>query len=369
MNSQVQAKYLVLLHSAIGLREADIEIQPEEVSGIVQLAVFQGTGPLIFDQLLKKKDVEISAPLRMQMKQQCVASMFFQQSTFPRLSQAWTALEQNDIHPVLLKGFGLAQYYPQPHLRQWGDIDIYVGKTNFHKACAILRETFDGVKHTKHDDDDYKHYNFEFDNVVLELHRVNIHFTHPKDRRYYEQLETKYQTYEGPKFDINGLEITVPENTFNVFFVFIHAWHHFIESGMNMKQLCDISILLHALRDKIDKKRLYDMLTTLRLMEVWQLFMYILVHHLRQPQEECIYYSARVSQRAEMLFERIMREGQSRKKEVIKVEGISYFKRKWTTFQLRIADSRLVRPYAPRYARHMLIGDLLHGIERTITGK
>ena len=368
--NEVQEIYLKLLRAALGLNNGErLTVNGECLSEVIRLAAFQGTGPLVYDQLLKLKDVDISADLRMQMKQQCLQSMMLQQSMAKLLIQAWKALEKAEIQPVLLKGFGLAQYYPQPHLRQWGDMDIYVGKVNYHKACGVLRDTFPGVKHMAEEGDDYKHYNFEFGHTVLELHRVSMTFAHPRDRRYYEFLDECYLTKEGPSFEIDGELITTPEETFNIFFVFLHAWHHFIETGMNMKQLSDIAILLHTHKGDIDIERLHEMITRLYLMEAWQQVMWIMVHHLGVPQEECPYYTKKCSKQAERLFEQILIEGSSYRKEEVNAEGAFYLRRKWLTYQLRLDDSRRVRPYAPRYARHMVVADFLHGVERVLAGK
>ena len=372
--NDIQETYINLLKAALSggnelTSERIRELGNERVNEIIRLAAFQGTGPLVYDQLLKMKDVEVPAELRMQMKQQCVQSMMLQQSMAKLLIQAWKALEQADIHPVLLKGFGLAQYYPQPHLRQWGDMDIYVGQENYHKACGELRDTFPGVKHMAEEGDDYKHYNFEFGNTVLELHRVSMCLAHPRDRKYYERLEGKYLTKDGPIFDCEGLPITTPEETFNVFFVFLHAWHHFIETGINMKQLCDIAILLHTKRDEIDGNRLHEMLQKLQLLEVWQLVMYIMARYLGVQQDECPFYSEKCSKRAERLFIRILKEGSSYRKEEVNAKGASYLKRKWLTFRSRLDDSKRVRPFAPQYARHMVVSDFLHGVERVFAGK
>lgn len=367
--NNVQETYFALLRAAIwGSNGERLTVSGERVDEIIRLAAFLGTGPLVFDQLLKLKDVEIPALLRMQMKQQCMMSMMQQSTMLPILAQAWSAFEKAGIHPVLLKGFALAQYYPQPHLRQWGDIDLYVGQKQYHDACAVLREAFPDAKHPEEEFEFLKHYNFVFGDTVLEMHRISMAFAHPRDRKYYERLEEKYLTEKGPQIDLEGVTITVPEDTFNVFFTFLHAWHHYIETGMNMKQVCDGAVLLHAKRDTIDKERLKEMLTKLHLMEVWQLIMYIIVNHLSLSQEEAPFYTEACKERAELLFERILKEGSSRKTEKIDAEGVSYLKRKWITLQLRMADSRMVKPYAPDYARHMAIGDILHGIERTIKG-
>ena len=368
--TEIQETYLSLLRAALwGSYDELLAIRVEQVADIIRLSAFHGIGPLVYDQLLKLKEVDIPADLRMQMKQQCLHTMMLKQSMMLILSKAWNALEQADIHPVLLKGFGLAQYYPQPYLRQWGDLDVYVGQANYHKGCKVLRDTFPGVEHNEEENEDYKHYNFVFDNAVLEMHRVSMTFYNFVDRQYYEQLETKYLTKDGPTFDYEGLTITTPEETFNLFFTFFHAWHHFCETGMNMKQLCDIAILLHTKREAIHTERLHEMLRKLHLLEVWQLIMYVMAHYLGVSKEECPFYSEMSRARAELLFERVMAEGSSRPAVKLNTEGASYIKRKWLTFQLRMADSRLVRPYAPRYARHMAISSILHGMERIMNGK
>lgn len=362
--TSLRETYLALLRAAIwGNNDERLAVSGERVNEIIRLAAFQGTGPLVFDQLLKMKDAEIPATLRMQMKQQCMMSMMQQNAMMPILSKAWKALEEADIHPVLLKGLALAQYYPQPHLRQWGDIDLYVGQKQYHQACRVLDATFQDADHPAEDDEERKHYNYVFRNTVLELHRISMGFHHPQDRRFYERLEELYLTKDGPSFELNEVKITTPEDTFNVFFTFLHAWHHFTETGMNMKQICDIAVLLHEKRNVVDRVRLKEMLTKLHLMEVWQLIMYIMVNYLDVPEEECPFYSESCTVRAELLFERILQEGSSRKYEKHDFQ-LGFFRRKWLTIQMRLSDSRRVKSYAPNYARHMLWSAILHSIER-----
>ena len=287
----------------------------------------------------------------------------------PLLSQAWKALENAGIDPVLLKGFGLAQYYPQPHLRQWGDIDIYVGQKQYHPACAVLRATFPTAEYGEVEDEEDKHYNFDFPNTAIETHRVSMTFANPRDRQYYERWEEQSLTKDGPKIKLEELMVTVPEDTFNVFFTFLHAWHHFIDTGMSMKQMSDIAVILHAKQDVLNHERLQDALMRLHLMEVWQQIMYIIVQHLGLSQNECPFYTDKYAKRAELLLERIMKEGSMRSHEKLNTDGLSYLKRKWITFQSRIADSKFVKHYAPKYAHHMLISAIYHGIERTFKGK
>lgn len=45
-----------------------------------------------------------------------------------------------DFHPVLFKGLALAQLYPQPYLRDPGDLDILLGEDAFDEAVALLQK-------------------------------------------------------------------------------------------------------------------------------------------------------------------------------------------------------------------------------------
>lgn len=104
MNS-VNEKYLELLKSALWggelTSERVNELTIEGVNKVIRLAAFQGTGPLVYDQLLKMQELEIPAELRMQMKQQCMMSMMQQQVMMPILSKAWTALDFTFLHACM----------------------------------------------------------------------------------------------------------------------------------------------------------------------------------------------------------------------------------------------------------------------------
>ena len=81
-------------------------------------------------------------------------------------------------------------------------------------------------------------------------------------------------------YENNKNEIVVPEVTFNVLMVFLHSWEHVLSGGANMRQLCDLALMLQHEREKIDKGRLRRWLRELHLTEPWQLYMWILKEYL-----------------------------------------------------------------------------------------
>ncbi len=70
--------------------------------------------------------------------------------------------------PVLLKGLGISQNYPDPTLRQCGDIDIYIGEENFETIWAKIGEelNFKFLPKVVH-----HHVDFHFLDTEIELHK------------------------------------------------------------------------------------------------------------------------------------------------------------------------------------------------------
>ena len=100
------------------------------------------------------------------------------------LTSAVTLLREHGIEPVLLKGFSLAMLYPNPNLRQFGDIDLFVGLGNFHEACNLLRSLPGGYNWGEEVDVGH-HYNIEFGNYPMEIHRISADVNDQKEAEVY----------------------------------------------------------------------------------------------------------------------------------------------------------------------------------------
>ena len=177
--------------------------------------VAQGVGPLVFPERLEKG---IDPANSMRMKAVCLQNMQEQVKLRYTLEKAWTALTKAGIQPVLMKGAGLAALYPSPERRAWGDIDLFVGKANYHPACAVMRETFPDALKFDEELDHYKHYNLIADGVSIEVHRVTMGLQHPIDAARYARFEREGMRAAEPLND----GIRVPEATFNALFVMMH---------------------------------------------------------------------------------------------------------------------------------------------------
>lgn len=328
----------------------------------------QGTGALVYPSVLA--DSSLSSHARVQMKSVCMHAMQTQAHMTIKLNQAWQALEKAGTKPVLMKGAGLAAYYPSSEQRQWGDIDLFVGKEQYHPACAAMREAFPRALKFDEELDHYKHYNIITDGVSIETHRVTIDLQHPLDLRRYEAIEREgMEKSEWLAISGDGLKVRVPEKTYNALLIMLHSWEHVLSKGANMRQLCDLALLLHHTAEQIDKERLERYLKALHLMDVWKIYAYILVCGLGLDRNKALFYSEKVAPRAQRMLEDMLAgrlnavSEKAEKGEKAEKRG-NRFLRKWRTMKGRMRNADRIAQYSPAYARHMNWTTILHGAGR-----
>ena len=302
------------------------------------------------------------SPITNQMKAVCVHTMQQQVHLQHTLEVVLKALLQAHIRPVLMKGAGLAALYPEPQMRAWGDIDLFVGKEKYHPACKVMRDTFPDALKFDEELDHYKHYNIIADGVSIETHRVTVSLPHPLDARRYDKME-QIGMNRTEELDLQGLTVRVPEPTFNALFVFLHAWEHMLTNGANLRQLCDVTLLLHHYHEQIGAAWLSRWLKALKLLDVWQLYMYIAVQHLGLPLEEAPFYTRKVQVRAERLLEDLL-SGRLVAPKPAKTAPKNRFARKFHTMRERLQNAKRIEQYSPSYARHMAVSILLQGASR-----
>ena len=324
----------------------------------------QGIGPLVFPERLAVSGdgLRVTEEQRVQMKMVCMHTIQQQVKMQHVFEQAWQALEQAGIEAVVLKGVGLAAFYPSPEQRAWSDIDLFVGNEQYHAAARVMRDTFPEALKFDEELDHYKHYNLIADGVSIEVHRVSVSLNHPRDVRRYARME-----YEGVRnahtLQIADLRLQILEPTFNALFVFLHSWEHMLTAGGNVRQIYDLAFLLQHYQGQLDTLRLKRWLKALRLLEPWQLYMYMIVHELGMDAATVLFYSDKVAVRAEALWTDLI-AGRMVAPKADTPAPKNKFARKWHTMQERMLNAERIRQYSPAYARHMREGIWLSGLGR-----
>ena len=359
--------YLQLLRTALWSSEQQPlpELTAGELQQLVAINMQQKTAPLVFPQLLADEHADVQTkPLRMHMQAACVQTMQHQVRLQQTLQQVWTVLQDAGIQPVLLKGASLAALYREPQLRAWGDIDLFVGKKRYHEACDALRKAFPDAEELYEEEECYKHYNLVIDGVMIELHHVTSVIERPIDKWLHRKIERRGMAPERLRhIQLNGFDVVVPEPTFYALFVFMHSWEHLRNTGVLLRQLCDLALLLHHYGNDIDRKQLRHDLRLMNLTKLWQIYMFVLVNNLGLPKEEAPFYSDACSQRAEVLLTDML----GGKIEIPAHEQRTFSNRllrKIYTMQCRMKEAERIGRYNPAYAFRKKIQILLHGATR-----
>ncbi len=365
---QLYKTYLSLLRAALWGTEwkTSEEVSSSQIAQVIRLAAVQSTGALIFPLLLSDERLQntLDAGLKMQMKAVCAQTMQQQVKLQHTLLTAWKALTAAGIRPVLMKGAGLASLYEKPYFRSWGDVDLFLGKDQYHPACAVMRNTFPDALKFDEELDHYKHYNLIADGISIEIHRVTISLQHPIDAWRYARMEQKGMSAERvEEIKLGDMNIAVPEPTFNALLVFMHSWEHMLTAGACVRQLCDLALLLHRYASKIDRRQLKHDLRQLHLTDVWQVYMAMLVELMGLPEEDAPFYAHACIARSEALLEDLL-AGKRKPVKSDKPAPKNRIARKWHTMQERLYIARGISLYSPSYARHMKVELGLHGMLR-----
>ncbi len=158
------------------------------------------------------------------------------------------------LHPILLKGAGVASLYHNPLRRGCGDIDIFVGdKTEWQLADKLIEDKLGGVNLEKlerlHKHDYHTTLKLP-DGLTIENHtKFTSHFTSAVTRKFESQLASWYPN--NPAYvDIAEQKIEVSPTAFNAQYVFIHMYRHFFALGVGLRQMCDWAVLINHLDNK-----------------------------------------------------------------------------------------------------------------------
>ena len=229
------------------------------------------------------------------------------------------------LHPVLLKGQGMAVYYRNPRHRQCGDIDIFLGKDEQKLANRLLLKA--GARETGEESN--KHSSYEHKGINIENHRIIINMNNPVLNHRFVRIIRKWY----PQGAERHIAMPTPPPSFNAIYIFIHAFEHFLNSGIGLRQLCDWSRLLYRCHADIDSCRLNYDLHRLGLCRAACAFGYVAVNYLGLPSDYFPIDTANSRYLGEELVEEIFATGNFGKYDHrIAPRPNGYWRGKWYTF-------------------------------------
>jgi hypothetical protein len=296
-------------------------------------------------------------------------------------------LSQNNLTSVLIKGYSLSVLYPDPDTRDFGDVDIFVGQTDYKRATEILTTAYPQA-YWKSDLHGGIHYILVIDESldrVVELHRVTMEFSDKNADKLYQDFTHKYLNPTSmDKIDICGQKVLVPSAAYNALYTFMHAWHHFESTGVGFRQLGDWALCLKQAYNQLSAhewelltQEMHAILLALKMKTAWQTFGHILVDELHLPVEAFPFYTQRYKARAKRLLRQLMRDGHGGRPVELRIKEIALMRRfpferpsqyrllqKGYTFCRLLFEAIQMGKLFPDLAWHELMHSLLLGTKK-----
>ena len=162
------------------------------------------------------------------------------------------AMEKREIPVVVLKGIAFAQYYPNPLLRECGDLDCYMmGKKEEGDLAALeLGGTMEEAG--------YKHSHLIYKGLTIENHRFFTDFDNTPTGRLTEQVLGELIQEE--QICLGDSNLSCPSANFNALFLLKHAQGHFIDEGIRMRHVLDWALFLRKKQEEVDWSKVLPML-------------------------------------------------------------------------------------------------------------
>ena len=249
-----ETQFLHIVKAAIS--SGDLPAEKVDWPAIFTLANQQKLLPILFEAVRKIFAAEENAALFAVTKQQVIGQVLNQTVRSAEFADLYQHLRSAELHPIVVKGQLCSRLYPLKDHRISADDDLYIPDAEF-MACheQLLSNglttdtpvdelaTVDEVSYTKKDRPLY-----------IELHR-----------HLFDSAEDAHDELNHFFADINPVEVdgflAMPPHE-HLLYLILHAYKHFVRSGIGLRQFCDIGLWAREYHAKIDWQRLHDQCTS-----------------------------------------------------------------------------------------------------------
>jgi len=241
--------FINLLQCGLWGRKADCSLFTKDTNWetILEMAKQQAVIAITFDGLTMLAE-EKWPPEEFRMKWLALVVNIEQQNerVNREVANIFQMTHKEQLHAILLKGQGTATFYQQPLHRQSGDIDLFFPNA-FEKSNQLFRNQ--GCEVANETD---KHVDINWNSVLVENHHKMTHWYNQEVDQKIQEVINQWSEWTPTKRTIQQTEADIPHPLLNIFYTFLHAYHHFLLMGVGLRQLCDLAILVNYYRDEVD---------------------------------------------------------------------------------------------------------------------
>lgn len=196
---------------------------------------------------------------------------------FKEFKRVITFLQKNDINPIILKGYVLANLYPVFFERYSSDLDIKLEKN----SQETLRHIFiDKLGFTWNEADSKENVDLYYNQNLL----IEAHFTLWEDYEGENIAILRNEKLDDPdtltNVDISeGITICTLGMTEHLILQMFHIVKHYILEGIESRYFCDIAFFINKYKDEIDFKRFWRVFSSMHFEEFCQIYFSECIEH------------------------------------------------------------------------------------------
>lgn len=230
----------------------DIPAENVDWPAIFALAGQQKLLPIVFEAVRKTPAAAENAALFAAVKQQVIVQVLHQTMRASEFAGLYQNLRAAGLHPIVVKGQLCSRLYPQTDHRISADDDLYISDAEFmscHKQLLANGLTTDTPVDELATADEVS-YTKGGSPLYIELHRRlfdSSEDAHDELNRFFADLNTT---------EIDGFLAMPPHE--HLLYLLLHAYKHFVRSGIGLRQFCDIGLWARAYHAEIDWQRLHE---------------------------------------------------------------------------------------------------------------
>lgn len=186
--------------------------------------------------------------------------------------------EKANLHPLLLKGQGLAKCYENPLRRMCGDIDWYFStKKTYNMAIAQVEAAGVAVSHSAGFSA-----NYYWNACEVELHQKMFDIYNPFTWGYLNRFEGA-QLVDGMSLSVGQAQVNLASPMVQSIQVNAHILKHLLSFGIGLRQLCDAARLYATYYQELDGDSLMQVYRRLKILKWMGLLHEILVKYIGLP--------------------------------------------------------------------------------------
>ena len=245
-----ETQFLHIVKAAIS--GGDLPAEKVDWPAIFTLANQQKLLPILFEAVRKTPAAEENAALFAVTKQQVIGQVLNQTVRSAEFSDLYHKLRSAGLPPIVVKGQLCSRLYPLKDHRISADDDLYISDAEFmacHKQLLANGLTTDTPTDELATADEVS-YTKNGSPLYIELHRHL--FDSSEDA--HDELNHFFASLKPVETDSF---LAMPPHE-HLLYLILHAYKHFVRSGIGLRQFCDIGLWAWEYHDEIDWQSLHD---------------------------------------------------------------------------------------------------------------